>query len=134
MASGKVLQALADVGARPSSPAAPTSPSNTGTVLKDHGVQSRDEPGGRQIYFGVREHGMAAAMNGMALHGGVLPGRRHVPRVQRLLPAVGPPGRAVAGQGHLLLHPRLRRASARTAPPTSRSSTSPRCGPSPASA
>ena len=25
---------------------------------------------------------MAAAMNGMALHGGVLPGRRHVPRVR----------------------------------------------------
>ena len=42
-------------------------------MLKDHGVQSVDEPGGRQIYFGVREHGMAAAMNGMALHGGVLP-------------------------------------------------------------
>ena len=47
--------------------------SNTGTVLKDHGVQSADEPGGRQVYFGIREHAMAAAMNGMALHGGVLP-------------------------------------------------------------
>ena len=29
--------------------------------------------GGRYIYYGVREHGMAAAMNGMALHGGVIP-------------------------------------------------------------
>ncbi|HAA93692.1 MAG: transketolase [Rhodospirillaceae bacterium] len=28
---------------------------------------------GRYIYYGVREHGMAAAMNGMALHGGVIP-------------------------------------------------------------
>jgi len=28
---------------------------------------------GRYIHFGVREHGMAAAMNGMALHGGVIP-------------------------------------------------------------
>ncbi|MBX6425780.1 MAG: transketolase [Variibacter sp.] len=28
---------------------------------------------GRYIHYGVREHGMAAAMNGMALHGGVLP-------------------------------------------------------------
>jgi transketolase len=46
---------------------------NTGTVIKDHGVQSAAEPGGRQIYFGVREHGMATAMNGMAMHGGVLP-------------------------------------------------------------
>ena len=29
--------------------------------------------GGRYIYYGVREHGMAAAMNGMALHRGVIP-------------------------------------------------------------
>ncbi|RZV49971.1 MAG: transketolase, partial [Sphingomonadaceae bacterium] len=29
--------------------------------------------GGRYIYYGIREFGMAAAMNGMALHGGVLP-------------------------------------------------------------
>jgi transketolase len=36
-------------------------------------VQSAAEPEGRQIYFGIREHAMAATMNGMALHGGVLP-------------------------------------------------------------
>ncbi|GAA4767719.1 transketolase [Novosphingobium ginsenosidimutans] len=29
--------------------------------------------GGRYVYFGIREFGMAAAMNGMALHGGVIP-------------------------------------------------------------
>ena len=29
--------------------------------------------GGRYIYYGIREHAMAAAMNGMALHGGVIP-------------------------------------------------------------
>ncbi|HEV3496846.1 MAG TPA: transketolase [Actinomycetes bacterium] len=46
---------------------------NTGTAIKGQGVQSRSEPGGRQIYFGVREHGMGAALNGMALHGGVIP-------------------------------------------------------------
>jgi len=28
---------------------------------------------GRYVYYGVREHGMAAAMNGMALHGGIIP-------------------------------------------------------------
>ena len=28
---------------------------------------------GRYIHYGIREHGMAAAMNGMALHGGVIP-------------------------------------------------------------
>jgi len=31
------------------------------------------DPTGRFIHYGVREHGMAAAMNGMALHGGVVP-------------------------------------------------------------
>jgi len=29
--------------------------------------------GGRYLYYGIREHGMASAMNGMALHGGVVP-------------------------------------------------------------
>jgi transketolase len=28
---------------------------------------------GRYVYYGVREHGMAAAMNGLALHGGIIP-------------------------------------------------------------
>jgi len=32
-----------------------------------------DDFSGRYVYYGVREHGMAAAMNGMALHGGVIP-------------------------------------------------------------
>ena len=31
------------------------------------------EPAGRYIHYGVREHGMAAAMSGMALHKGVIP-------------------------------------------------------------
>ena len=43
------------------------------TSPPQHGVQTVDDPGGRQVYFGVREHAMAATMNGMALHGGVLP-------------------------------------------------------------
>ena len=34
---------------------------------------TRDDYGGRYIYYGIREFGMAAAMNGMALHGGVIP-------------------------------------------------------------
>ena len=49
---------------------------NTGTEIEDtatYGVQSSAEPGGRQLHFGIREHGMGAAMTGMALHGGVLP-------------------------------------------------------------
>jgi transketolase len=47
---------------------------NTGTQMPaDVGVFSKEDRGGRQIHWGVREHGMAAAMNGMALHGGLLP-------------------------------------------------------------
>ena len=34
---------------------------------------SAENYGGSHIYYGVREHGMAAAMNGMALHGGLIP-------------------------------------------------------------
>ena len=46
---------------------------NTGTKLKGELAQSAANTGGRQMYWGVREHGMGSAMNGMALHGGVLP-------------------------------------------------------------
>jgi len=34
---------------------------------------NRDSYAGRYVYYGIREFGMAAAMNGMALHGGVIP-------------------------------------------------------------
>ncbi|MFN0029313.1 MAG: transketolase [Acidimicrobiales bacterium] len=46
---------------------------NTGTRLKGEALQSAAYPAGRQIAFGVREHAMAAAMVGMARHGGVIP-------------------------------------------------------------
>src|SRR5579859_1375032 len=46
---------------------------NTGTRLEGAELQSAEHPAGRQIAYGVREHGMGGAMNGMALHGGVLP-------------------------------------------------------------
>lgn len=40
------------------------------TLTSDMGVFSPDNRKGRYMYYGIREHGMAAAMNGMALHGG----------------------------------------------------------------
>ena len=46
---------------------------NTGTKLSDLGVFSADDRAGRQIYFGIREHGMGAAMVGMSAHGGIFP-------------------------------------------------------------
>ena len=46
---------------------------NTGTKLDGEPLQSKEHPEGRAIAFGVREHGMGGALNGMALHGGVIP-------------------------------------------------------------
>ena len=46
---------------------------NTGVELKGEAAFEPDTPTGRQVHYGVREHAMGAAMNGMALHGGVLP-------------------------------------------------------------
>ncbi|MEO1639168.1 MAG: transketolase, partial [Pseudomonadota bacterium] len=43
------------------------------TLTKDMGTFHPDTRKGRYIYYGIREHGMAAAMNGMALHGGAKP-------------------------------------------------------------
>jgi transketolase len=43
------------------------------TKTKNFPEIAPDNFSGRYIHYGVREHGMAAAMNGMALHGGVIP-------------------------------------------------------------
>jgi transketolase len=71
VASQKVLDAIADVVPGLVGGGADLT-GNTGTVLKQ-GVQSAADPGGRQIYFGIREHGMGATLNGMAMHGGTIP-------------------------------------------------------------
>ncbi|MET0294559.1 MAG: transketolase [Phenylobacterium sp.] len=43
------------------------------TFVKNTAFFDAPDDAGRYINYGVREHGMAAAMNGMALHGGVIP-------------------------------------------------------------
>jgi len=43
------------------------------TRAKDMAVLDAASYGGRFIHYGIREHAMAAAMNGMALHGGIIP-------------------------------------------------------------
>ncbi|MBO6854885.1 MAG: transketolase [Marivivens sp.] len=43
------------------------------TKTGDLGIFTPDNRKGRYIHYGIREHGMAAAMNGMALHGGARP-------------------------------------------------------------
>ena len=46
---------------------------NTGAKLASTSGYSASNRAGKQIYYGIREHAMGAAMVGMALHGGVLP-------------------------------------------------------------
>ncbi len=43
------------------------------TKAKNQAPFTADDYAGRYVYYGIREFGMAAAMNGMALHGGVIP-------------------------------------------------------------
>jgi transketolase len=71
VASGKVIDAISDVVPGLVGGGADLT-GNTGTVIKG-GVQSAAEPGGRQIYFGVREHGKGSILNGMGMHGGTIP-------------------------------------------------------------
>ncbi len=71
-ASGQVLNALS--GALPLlvGGSADLSESNN-TDMGGKGIMTPETPGGRNIYFGVREHAMGAALNGMAAHGGIVP-------------------------------------------------------------
>jgi len=48
-----------------------TGSNNTKTAATE--PMTADNYGGRYVYYGIREFGMAAAMNGMALHGGIIP-------------------------------------------------------------
>ena len=71
-ASGKVLDALAPVLPELVGGSADLTPS---VKTKAAGMTSFQPttPEGRYVHYGIREHAMAAAMNGMALHGGVRP-------------------------------------------------------------
>jgi transketolase len=71
-ASGVVLNALAKVIPELMGGSADLAPSNN-TLLKDVDTFTPETPGGRNMHFGIREHGMASIMNGMSLHGGVIP-------------------------------------------------------------
>lgn len=46
---------------------------SVGTKTKHHSPVGTGSFGGNYVHYGVREHGMAAVMNGMALHGGIIP-------------------------------------------------------------
>jgi len=70
-ASGKALNALAAVLPELTGGSADLAPS-TNTLLQGAGDFQADQRSGRNLRFGVREHGMGAAVNGMALHGGLI--------------------------------------------------------------
>ena len=70
--SGKVLQSAAAAIPAMIGGSADLGGSNK-TDIAGSGDHLADNPGGRIIHFGVREHAMGAIMNGMALHGGVHP-------------------------------------------------------------
>ncbi len=71
-ASGKVLNALASRIPELVGGSADLAGSNN-TTIKGSPAISAEGYGGRNIHYGIREHGMAAIMNGMSLHGGLIP-------------------------------------------------------------
>lgn len=70
VASGKVLNAVTPVLPGLIGGSADLAPSNN-TYVKAFKDFQKESPEGRNFRFGVREHGMGAVMNGMALHGGL---------------------------------------------------------------
>jgi transketolase len=71
-ASGKVINAIAPRVPELVGGSADLAASND-TLIAGGGAFLPGKPEGRNIYFGVREHGMGAILNGMARHGGVVP-------------------------------------------------------------
>lgn len=71
-ASGKVLEAICPLLPELVGGSADLTGSNL-TMVKSMAPISREDFSGNYIYYGVREHAMAAAMNGIALHKGFIP-------------------------------------------------------------
>jgi len=71
-ASEAALDAINDAWPLTVGGSADLTPSNNTKTKSIHSMTG-DDYSGRYIHFGIREHGMAAAMSGMALHGGVVP-------------------------------------------------------------
>jgi transketolase len=71
-ASGRVLNALSKRIRNLLGGSADLAPSNQ-TLIKGEGDFQAEHFGQRNLRFGVREHGMGGILNGMALHGGLIP-------------------------------------------------------------
>jgi len=70
--SGKVMNMIAGILPQFVGGSADLAPS-TKTLLEGAGDFSAATPAGRNFHFGIREHAMGAMVNGMALHGGLIP-------------------------------------------------------------
>lgn len=70
--SGEVLKTLTETAPELIGGSADLTGSNLTKTDSLHPI-SADDFSGRYVYYGIREHAMAAAMNGMALHGGFIP-------------------------------------------------------------
>lgn len=71
-ASGRVINALAPILPELLGGSADLAPSNN-TMIEGLPAFQKETPQGRNFHFGVREHAMAAAVNGMATFGGLVP-------------------------------------------------------------
>jgi len=71
-ASGQVLNTVASIIPELLGGSADLTGS-TRTQLRGYADFSAEQPWGRNIHFGVREHAMGAILNGLALHGGIIP-------------------------------------------------------------
>jgi transketolase len=71
-ASGKVINAIAGEVGSLIGGSADLAPSNK-TLIEGGGDFAADNPGGRNLRFGVREHAMGATLNGISAHGGLRP-------------------------------------------------------------
>jgi transketolase len=71
-ASGKVINALAAKLPELMGGSADLTPSNNNWIQSSTGFQA-DNPDGRNLHFGVREHGMGSIVNGMVVHKGLIP-------------------------------------------------------------
>ncbi len=79
------------------------------TLTKDLKSVAPGRYAGRYIHYGIREHAMAAVMNGLALHKGCHSLWRHLPDLRGLCPRRHPALGADGPAGGLCAHPRLHR-------------------------
>ena len=119
VASGKAINAIAPArcpscgAARPTWPAPTTPPSRASRRSCPRTAPPRcvtgDPLAGRVLHFGIREHGMGAIMNGIAVHGGTRVFGGTFLTFSDYMRPVGAAGRAHAAAGDLRLDARLHR-------------------------